>query len=140
MPSFFVALALIFVSVASAGTYLVLDGSGHALNRVVADPAFAPGPGLHTAPDDGRALWTPVQPEQSTTLSTLQFLRRFTAVERAAVRASSAAGDVTMLLAASQEVDVTDPATVAGMAGLVALGLITEPRRVQILDLTRVSP
>lgn len=81
------------------------------------------------APDPAR--WTP-----------LEFLERFTQAERIAIRAAAAGAstealqlaDWLDLLRASTEVVADDPRTVAGMAALVAAGLLSEARRAEILE------
>jgi hypothetical protein len=84
--------------------------------------------------------WQPPPPPQQTIISTLSFVRRFTSAERAAIRGSTLTGDLLLLMTSAQEIDVSDPTIVGGIAGLVALGLITAPRGAQVLDLSQVSP
>ena len=66
-----------------------------------------------------------------------QFLLRFTAEERAAFRAAAITdpnvADFQQLAQAAQEVLSDDPMTVAGMAYLVSVGLLTSARRDEIL-------
>lgn len=66
-----------------------------------------------------------------------EFLNRFTASERASLRAA-ASSDVTVadfleLAVAANEIINTDPVTIAGMDYLVAQGLMTEARKLEIL-------
>lgn len=67
-----------------------------------------------------------------------EFLNRFTAQERAALRAAAktddAVADLLLLVQAAQEVVSNDPVTVGGMDYLVAFGLITEERKTEILS------
>jgi hypothetical protein len=78
---------------------------------------------------------TPYRPPQSWTA--YQFLLRFTAEERAAFRAAAITdpnvADFQQLAQAAQEVLSDDPMTVAGMAYLVSVGLLTSARRDEIL-------
>jgi len=66
-----------------------------------------------------------------------EFLNRFTAEERSALRAAAktddAVADLLLLVQAAQEVISNDPVTVSGMSYLVASGLITEERKTEIL-------
>lgn len=66
-----------------------------------------------------------------------QFLLRFTPEERAAFRAAantdSIVADFQQLAGAAQEVWTDDPMTIAGMGYLVAVGLLTESRKNEIL-------
>jgi hypothetical protein len=68
--------------------------------------------------------------------STLDFLLRFTAAERAAIRGSAVpeVQDFLDLLRAAGEVAADHPLTAQGMALLVALDLLTPERRDQILE------
>ena len=84
---------------------------------------------------DPRFSGTPYRPPQSWTA--YQFLLRFTAEERAAFRAAAITdpnvADFQQLAQAAQEVVSDDPMTVAGMAYLVSVGLLTSARRDEIL-------
>jgi hypothetical protein len=66
-----------------------------------------------------------------------EFLNRFTAAERAALRAAaetdSTVADFQELAVAANEIINTDPVTVAGMDYLVAQGHLTESRKLEIL-------
>lgn len=67
-----------------------------------------------------------------------QFLLRFTAEERAAFREAAntdpIVADFQQLAGAAQEVWTDDPMTIAGMGYLVAVGLLTEQRKNEILS------
>ena len=69
-------------------------------------------------------------------LSRLEFLRRFTAPERVAIRQSTDpyVQDFYHLLDAAAEVRVDDPDTVAGLAYLAQIGLLTQARADAILE------
>lgn len=66
-----------------------------------------------------------------------EFLNRFTAAERAALRAAAnsntTVADFLELAVAANEIINTDPVTIAGMDYLVAQGLMTEARKLEIL-------
>lgn len=72
-----------------------------------------------------------------------EFLTRFTAQERASFRAAAAGNpivaDFQQLAQAAQEVIVTDPTTVAGMAYLVSVGLLTQQRSDEILGIQSIK-
>jgi len=76
-----------------------------------------------------------VEPEQPVTCSSYEFLQRFTQAERIAIEASEdvCIKDFASLLKAAQEIDFDDVNTLAGMAYLVSLGLLTEERKNEIL-------
>ena len=69
-------------------------------------------------------------------ITKLTFLRRFTAEERIAIRASIDPGivDFMTLLDLAEEVTATDPDTQAGIEYLVAQGLLTLERAEMILQ------
>lgn len=66
-----------------------------------------------------------------------EFLNRFTAAERATLRAAAnsntTVADFLELAVAANEIINTDPVTIAGMDYLVAQGLMTEARKLEIL-------
>lgn len=72
----------------------------------------------------------PIQP-----ITKLQFLRRFTAEERIAIRASTdpVIVDFMALLDLAEDVRVDDPDTTAAVAYLTALGLLATDRDAEIL-------
>jgi hypothetical protein len=78
-------------------------------------------------PDELRQTWT-----------SYEFLARFTASERAAIRSGSmsdaALADFLMFSQAAQEVVSDDPVTAAGMDYLVSLGILTPARRAELLS------
>lgn len=69
--------------------------------------------------------------------TSIEFLNRFTAVERTAFRALAATDDLTAdylnLVTAATEVLNTDPEVVVGMDYLVAIGFLTRQRADEIL-------
>jgi hypothetical protein len=66
-----------------------------------------------------------------------EFLNRFTPAERMALRTAAltdaVVADFQQLAGAAQEIINTDPVTISGMDYLVAQGLITEARKLEIL-------
>lgn len=66
-----------------------------------------------------------------------EFLNRFTPTERMALRTAAltdaVVADFQQLAGAAQEIINTDPVTISGMDYLVAQGLITEARKLEIL-------
>jgi hypothetical protein len=66
-----------------------------------------------------------------------EFLNRFTSAERVALRTASLTdatiADFQQMAGAAQEIINTDPVTISGMDYLVAQGLITEARKLEIL-------
>lgn len=70
--------------------------------------------------------------------SAYEFLKRFTAQERAEIRHASAnddaIADFLQLATSAHEIIADDPVTVTGMAYLVTVGLITEARSSEILS------
>jgi hypothetical protein len=83
---------------------------------------------------DGSSF-SPPPPVQ--TWTAFEFLQRFTAAERAAIRTGSmsdpALADFLMMSQAAQEIVSNDPMTAAGMDYLVSLGILTPARRAEIL-------
>ena len=81
--------------------------------------------------NDETGAWTLA----SNALTKLQFLNRFTASERIAIRSSDSAAvqDIMNLLDAASFIDITDPNTVQGIEYLAYLGLITTTRAAEIL-------
>lgn len=87
-----------------------------------------------------RRSWT-VRPktdeERRQVWTAFEFLQRFTASERAAIRTGSmsdpALADFLMMSQAAQEIVSDDPMTGAGMDYLVSLGILTPARRAEIL-------
>jgi len=72
------------------------------------------------------------------TWSAMEFLLRFTAEERAALRAQAAIDPVTadflQLVQAAQQVENDHPLTIQGMGYLVTLGIITQERSNEVLE------
>ncbi|OGV45207.1 MAG: hypothetical protein A2017_06610 [Lentisphaerae bacterium GWF2_44_16] len=70
------------------------------------------------------------------TISSYEFLKRFTQAERIAIRSSTDVYvmDFVSLTWAAQIVDFSDVDTLAGMAYLVTTGLLTEARKIEILS------
>lgn len=79
--------------------------------------------------------WEAVPDNSTPTITPLAFLRRFTAPERVAIRASANpyVVDFMDLLNKATEVLQSDPDVQGGMAYLVALGLLTQARADEIL-------
>lgn len=93
-----------------------------------------------TAPADARQVWqfpgwsaVPISAE----IAPLAFKKRFTAAERALIRAAAAANadlaDWQESASMARLIDLADAETIAGMAALVAAGLLTAARRDAIL-------
>jgi hypothetical protein len=85
---------------------------------------------------DGSAF-VPAPPAASAEIAPLAFFQRFTAPERAAIRAAAAASadlaDWNDRARFARVIDLAAAETVAGMAALVAGGLLTSARRDAIL-------
>ena len=66
-----------------------------------------------------------------------EFLNRFTPAERMTLRTAAltdaVVADFQQMAGAAQEIINTDPVTISGMDYLVAQGLITEARKLEIL-------
>jgi hypothetical protein len=94
-----------------------------------------------TAPSDARQVWQfpgwSAPPAASAEIAPLAFFQRFTAPERAAIRAAAAASadlaDWNDRARFARVIDLAAAETVAGMAALVAGGLLTSARRDAIL-------
>lgn len=93
-----------------------------------------------SAPSDARQVWqfpgwspAPISAE----IAPLAFNKRFTTAERAAIRAAAAVNadlaDWHDRARMARMIDLADAETIAGMAALVAAGLITAARRDAIL-------
>lgn len=89
----------------------------------------------HQEAYDAWAATQPAAAAPSPRWTPLEFLQRFTAAERAAVRASTDPDvqDFADLLRASGEVAAEHPITIQGLNLMVALDLITPSRAAQIL-------
>lgn len=72
------------------------------------------------------------------TFTSYQFLTRFTADERATIRSMAKTddqvADFLMLATSAQEIINTDPVTLAGMDYITSVGIITEARKLEILN------
>jgi hypothetical protein len=79
--------------------------------------------------------WESVQDNSTPTISSLTFLRRFTAPERVAIRSSHDpyVADFLDLLNKATEISNADPDVQGGMAYLVSLGLLTQERARDVL-------
>ena len=91
--------------------------------------------------DYEHAEWTPeVQPPAAAnqTLTKLEYLRRFTADERVAIRAAAAANpaleDYLQLMELAQDINTGDPDTIAAVTMLEQAGLIAAGRAQEILN------
>lgn len=87
---------------------------------------------------DGSAFSSaPAQTSRVTTMSTLDFLSRFTPAERASIRAAAQSiplvDDFLFLLQMAGGVDVTDSRTTTGVTALEAGGLLAAGRAAEIL-------
>jgi hypothetical protein len=75
--------------------------------------------------------------EKKPILTKLQFLQRFTAAERVAIRQAAKAvpalEDYMAMLDAAQHIEIDRPDTIAGVNALAAAGLLTEQRAAEIL-------
>lgn len=92
-----------------------------------------------SAPADARQVWlfpgwSPAPADQR--IAPLAFLRRFTAAERATIRAAAAASpelaDWVDQSRTAREIELGHPQTLAGLDALVAAGLISQARRAAI--------
>lgn len=85
-----------------------------------------------------RFIPKPVPPKQPGKWTAFQFLLRFTEEERAAFRDAAATdekvADFMLLCSAASEVKADHPVTLAGMAYLVSVGLLTQVRSDEILN------
>lgn len=90
--------------------------------------------GFVTKAEDGSVI---EQSDSNRKLTVLEFLRRFTAQERVVARTLAKTDpvveDFLALLSQAQDVQTSDPDTVAGMDYLVQTNVLTAERRDQIL-------
>lgn len=104
------------------------DAPAHNTATHIADPS------VNVTETEAQQVWT-VRPktteELAVTWPCLEFLARFTPDELAGARQYAPALLETLLSA--HEVTNNDPLTVYGMGSLVAAGLLTETRKVEIL-------
>lgn len=120
----------------SEAVYEVVSAQGAVLNTIVlADPgAWTPPAGCSVRP-----YVAPPTPEPEITpllvLTQLAFLRRFTAEERIAIRASAdpVVQDFLHLLGLAQDIRLDDADTVAGVGYLESLGLLAVGRAAVVL-------
>lgn len=118
-------------------SYAVLDASNVCTSIVVA--ASRPANSVEVTAENGARIgayfdgWT----FRGQRWTAYQFLNRFTVAELDAILAASKTDPITLrflaLAQAAQEIDSEDEATVAGMAYLVAVGLLSSQRRDEIL-------
>lgn len=77
-------------------------------------------------------------PKDSNILTKLQFLKKFTASEYAAIKAATAQnGELDyywQMFMVAEEINITDPDTIAGVNMLATLNLITSQRATEILN------
>ena len=139
--------ALLWPILAQAGT----DAFGTAYTCTGSGPVTCARGGLTiSAPSEAVALntfngmappgWVAPAPPAPTTLSALDFLKRFTSAERATIRGTPALADWVSLATAAITIDVTDPILLQGMSAAVSAGVITSQRSAQILNLSASSP
>jgi hypothetical protein len=119
-----------------------VDGAGAWLG---AFEGAAPPPGateVPSAPVDARQAWQfpgwSAPPARSGEIAPLAFIARFTAAERAAIRAAAAGSaelaDWLDRARFARVIDLAAAETVAGMNALVAAGLLSGARRKHILE------
>ena len=113
--------------VATATEAARLTGYDYVIANAEAGPGWQYQHGKFTPPDPA----TPPPPP----LTQLAFLRRFTAEERIASRASAdpVVQDFLHLLGLAQEIRLDDADTVAGVHYLESLGLLAEGRAAEVL-------
>ena len=122
--------------------YQLIDKAGKSVNTIILDDdsdwVVPEGHRLELLGDIGSPM-PPVSPASPTALSQLEFLRRFTAEERMAIRAATdpVIVDFLHLLSLATQVSLEDPDTVAGVNYCEAAGFLAEGRAVQILGLDR---
>jgi len=114
----------------------ILDGDGNVINRIAASPEFAeahyPGRWREAAPP-------PAVPEPPrTVLTRLAFRNRFTPPEKTALY-SAAKEHVEIQIfiddvMCAEEIDLSDPGTIAGVEALETSGLIAAGRAADILN------
>ncbi len=126
---------------------IALITNGQVTNVVLGDLTDFPGgrlvaPGERVSPGDGyvngqfvAASVVPADPVSPEPLTQLAFLRRFTAEERIAIRASTdpVVQDFLHLLGLAQEIRLDDYDTMAGVGYLESLGLLDEGRTAVVL-------
>lgn len=118
-------------------SYAVLDGSNVCVSIV--SSASRPANSVEVTAENGARIgayfdgWT----FRGQTWTAYAFLNRFTVAELDAILAASKTDPIALrflaLAQAAQEIDSEDEATVAGMAYLVAAGLLSSQRRDEIL-------
>jgi hypothetical protein len=124
------------------GARFYVDGAGAWLG---AFEGAAPPPGateVLAAPVDARQVWQfpgwSAPPAPSAEIAPLAFIARFTAAERAAIRAAAAVSaelaDWLDRARFARVIDLAAAETVAGMNALVAVGLLSGVRRDQIIE------
>lgn len=115
--------------------YELLNAQNEVVNTIVIDDLNSwPITEGHTL----RELPTPESSIISVPLTQLAFLRRFTAAERIAIRASTdpVIQDFLQLVSLAQDILVTDPDTQMGVGYLAQHGFIEESRVAEILSVT----
>ena len=159
----FVALAAVCLCAAAPASYdavcpatcMAPDGTsqppGTVLFRFLWDkqaayvPRDAAGNALTPTLDAAQTVpvYAPAAPAP-TTIAPLDFMARLTASEQTAITTAGQSNAQVMLfllkLAGAQQVDATDPLTIAGVNAMVAANLLTQVRATQILDLSQPSP
>ena len=123
----------------------VIEKDGYAINVILADAeamaqhvASLDGATARILGDDEVPNYAPEpSPPRETILTQLGFLRRFTAQERIAIRASTdpVIIDFLHLVNLAQDIELDDPDTVAGLAYLEAQQLIAAGRADEIRGL-----
>jgi len=152
--AFVVAFSML-TAPAFAGSYVVQcstpctasDGTtqpaGTAVNRILADPGFDPGPGLALAPDTGQSVYAPPAPVP-TSLTASAFIARFTPAEQNAMATAAQTNPQILLLlirlSAAQSINASDPTVIGGVNAMAAAGLLTQARAAQVLNYSKASP
>ena len=118
--------------------YVVRDSEGNEVSRYAStSPQVGAWPldYTHTEFDPEQPVSDPAGPRVFTQL---QWLKRFSAQERITIRAAAAAtpalDDYLKLMDAAQEIDTSDPETIAGVQTLEAFGLLAQGRAEEILN------
>ena len=82
--------------------------------------------------------WVAPPPPTPTTISALDFIRRFPPATLGPLMAANPLWAV--MIAAAGTITVTDPTLIANMQQAVAVGALTQAQMTQVLNLTKASP
>jgi hypothetical protein len=112
----------------------ILDADGNVVNTIVATPEF-----MQENYPDGNYREVPQPPTPVYVITKFQFLMRFTATERqetlTAARTNVVVEDFMSLLNSAENVNVTNPETIAGVNELVSINILTQARADEILSI-----